>query len=400
MNRFTITFLFVVALVYGLPAHFANAAVLRISPASGSFEQGTTFTAGVYVSSPDQAMNAASGVLSFPIDMLQVLSLSKSGSIANLWVQEPAYSNFDGSVTFEGVVLNPGFRGTSGKLIEVQFRARRKIGKADFKFTSGSVLANDGKGTNILTGLEGASYVLKEVAPAPALPVPGESQPASPRGTPASSSAEEAAIASPKILLVAATTENARGPFRIEGQSDPGMKITVSIRGADELITLEAVTNESGRWRVDTGVLRGGTWQVSARATASDGRESEESEPVSLEVPSWFSTARRWLSEWGAVVSIAILLAGFIVGLLYFIVHRLQLTQLRFKKELWRFRAALHGDLKKLDRDLSAAKREGSTIDLTPGKLEKMRRGLKEEVAVIEKDVDEEMKTLEKMERE
>ena len=156
MNGLKILTVFISFFVSGLLAHAAEAATLKILPASGAFEEGTTFSVGVYVSSPDQAMNAASGVLSFPTDLLQVVSLSKSDSIANLWVQEPSYSNFDGRINFEGVVLNPGFKGSSGKIIQIRFRVR-KVGSATVRFNSGMVLANDGKGTNILEGLRSAS---------------------------------------------------------------------------------------------------------------------------------------------------------------------------------------------------------------------------------------------------
>lgn len=131
----------------------AEAAGLNFSPLSASYATGATFSTGVYVSTSDQAMNGVSGVISFPADKLEVVSLSKSGSIISLWVVEPNFSNTAGTINFEGIVLNPGFSGKSGKIITVQFRAKKLPGNAEVKFTSGAVLANDGKGTNILTSL-------------------------------------------------------------------------------------------------------------------------------------------------------------------------------------------------------------------------------------------------------
>ena len=95
-------------------AKAASAASLFLSPASGSYLVGQTFNAAVLVSSPDQAMNAASSRISFPADKLEIISLAKSGSIFSLWVQEPSFSNSAGTVNFEGIVLNPGFIGASG----------------------------------------------------------------------------------------------------------------------------------------------------------------------------------------------------------------------------------------------------------------------------------------------
>jgi hypothetical protein len=141
-----------------------EAATLYFSPSSGSYTVGGTLSVNVYVSSIDQAMNAASGVISFPQDKLEVASLSKSGSIFSLWVQEPTFSNSAGTVNFEGIVLNPGFTGASGKVITINFRAKA-AGAALLNFSSGSVLANDGKGTNILTSLGNAQFSLGYAGP-------------------------------------------------------------------------------------------------------------------------------------------------------------------------------------------------------------------------------------------
>ncbi len=142
----------------------AQAATLYFSPSSGSYTVGSTLSTSIYVSSVDQAMNAASSVISFPADKLEVISLSKTGSIFSLWVQEPAFNNSAGAVNFEGIVLNPGFTGATGKIITVNFRAKA-AGIAPLNFSSGSVLANDGKGTNILASLGNAQFNLGYAGP-------------------------------------------------------------------------------------------------------------------------------------------------------------------------------------------------------------------------------------------
>jgi len=157
----------------------ADAATLYFSPSSGSYNVGEQFSLSVYVSSADQSMNAASGVISFPSDKLEVTSLSKTGSIFNLWVQEPSFSNSNGTVNFEGIVLNPGFTGASGKILTVNFRIKT-AGSALISFSSGSVLANDGQGTNILTNLGNAQFSLGYTAPS----VPEATTPSIVVGTP------------------------------------------------------------------------------------------------------------------------------------------------------------------------------------------------------------------------
>ncbi len=149
------SFLFFIFLIPG----DANAATLYFSPSSGSHSIGGSFSVSVFVSSSDQAMNAASGIISFPPEKLQVLSISKIGSIMSLWVQEPSFSNAAGTINLEGVVLNPGFTGSSGKVITITFKVK-SAGPTPLNFTSGSVLANDGNGTNILTSLGSAEFTL------------------------------------------------------------------------------------------------------------------------------------------------------------------------------------------------------------------------------------------------
>jgi len=119
-------------------------------------------------------MNAASGIVSFPQDKIEVVSFSKTGSIISLWVQEPSFSNSAGTINFEGIVLNPGFTGTAGKILNVTFRPKT-TGTANLNFYSGSVLANDGQGTNILTSMSKASFGLGgAVSTAPETTTPSE----------------------------------------------------------------------------------------------------------------------------------------------------------------------------------------------------------------------------------
>jgi hypothetical protein len=137
----------------------AEAARLVLVPASGSYVAGAIIPVSIFVSSADQSMNAASGVLSFPTELLEVVSVSKTGSIVNLWVQEPSFSNAQGTVRFEGIVLNPGFRGANGRILTVNLRAKA-AGTAVLQYASAEVLANDGVGSSILTGTAGARITI------------------------------------------------------------------------------------------------------------------------------------------------------------------------------------------------------------------------------------------------
>ncbi len=168
-----------VFVIFSVSSRAAEAASLYFSPSSGSHAVGATLLVNVYVSSADQAMNAASGVILFPSDKLEVTSLSKTGSIFSLWVQEPSFSNSAGTINFEGIVLNPGFTGAAGKIIAINFRVKT-AGQAPLAFSSGSALANDGKGTNILASLGNAQFSLGGAAQAATLGAPSASEISSP----------------------------------------------------------------------------------------------------------------------------------------------------------------------------------------------------------------------------
>lgn len=148
-----------------------QAASLNLSPASGTKSVGTPFTVTVSVTSADRSVNAVSGSLTYPADALEVVSVSKAGSVLGLWVQEPTFSNAQGRVTFEGVVLNPGFIGTGGTVLSITFKPKRE-GDVRLAFVTGSILANDGKGTNIASALGKAEYTIGGSKPSEVTPTP------------------------------------------------------------------------------------------------------------------------------------------------------------------------------------------------------------------------------------
>jgi hypothetical protein len=134
------------------------AANITITPSSVTTKVGKTFTVDILVSNNTDNINAVSAALSFPSDVLSVTALSKAGSFINLWAEEPSYSNANGTVSLEGVALNPGFSGASGKVISVTFKAKQ-AGNINVSIKSGSVLANDGNATNV-TGTLGSLFVI------------------------------------------------------------------------------------------------------------------------------------------------------------------------------------------------------------------------------------------------
>ncbi|MBI3638139.1 hypothetical protein HY227_00130 [Candidatus Wolfebacteria bacterium] len=171
MNFFKriVLFIFIGLALAAVCGSKAQAASFYFSPSSGSYTVGKTFSVSLYVSSVDQAMNAAQGVINFPPDKLEAMSISKNSSILPIWVQEPSYSNTDGDIQFAGVVPNPGFTGKNGKILSVVFKAKNP-GQASLNVSKASVLANDGEGTQILNNVSAGAFAIEVGANTPAAP--------------------------------------------------------------------------------------------------------------------------------------------------------------------------------------------------------------------------------------
>jgi hypothetical protein len=150
-------FLLVALFVSG--AHSVHAASLDVLPAAGSYAVGSTFTVTLSAASELAPLNAVSGTLSFPANLLEVSGISKNQSMISLWVKDPSFSNTAGTIQFEGVVPNPGFIGTDGRILTVTFKVKA-IGSAALNYSAGSILANDGDGTEILKTKSSAAYTL------------------------------------------------------------------------------------------------------------------------------------------------------------------------------------------------------------------------------------------------
>jgi hypothetical protein len=157
--------LIVLAAIWLLWVSTAAAASLSLSPSTGVYQANSTFSAQVVVNTQGQAINAADATLSFNPSQLAVVSVNRTGSIFNLWVTEPTFSNSAGTISFSGG-LPSGYTGSAGAVMNVTFRAIGS-GPARVNFSSGSVLANDGRGTNVLTTMNGGNYTILAASVAP-----------------------------------------------------------------------------------------------------------------------------------------------------------------------------------------------------------------------------------------
>lgn len=150
----------------------STGAVLSFNPPSGTIGVGKTLTITVAIESP-QAFNSANAVVNFDKNILSFESVSKAGSSFSFWPEEPTISNSEGKLTFGG----GGTTALTGKKTILTFVMKGlKLGKSDVTFTTGSVLAADGKGTDILSTKSIATYTVSASAvddtPTPPPPPP------------------------------------------------------------------------------------------------------------------------------------------------------------------------------------------------------------------------------------
>lgn len=148
-----------------IPAFCAEASTLSLSPATGVYTTGSTFTVRVVVNTKGAAINAADGTLSFNPKELQVVSVSRASSIFNLWTTEPTFSNSAGTISFSGGSPT-GFTGAAGTVMTATFRTLG-AGSPRVTMSSGSVLAADGRGTNVLTNMGSGAYTISAISETP-----------------------------------------------------------------------------------------------------------------------------------------------------------------------------------------------------------------------------------------
>lgn len=160
INKKVFYFLFITLALFFTQTVFA--AELKLSPSQGSYKVGDTIKVRIVLSSPSESANAISGKLSFSKEILSLTSVSKTNSLIGLWAVNPNFSNANGSIDMEGIILT-GYAGTNGTVLSLSFKAKA-VGDANIKFTSSSILANDGQGTNILTGAGQANFNISKAA--------------------------------------------------------------------------------------------------------------------------------------------------------------------------------------------------------------------------------------------
>jgi len=215
----------------------------------------------VILNSQGVAVNNAEVTLKFPTDLVDVVSVSKGGSIFSLWVEDPSFSNSSGVISFNGGIPTPGFVGTQGSLVSILIRAK-KAGRAEFVFSGAAVRANDGLGTNVLEGQSGK-----------VITIVGKEEPTEPTPTEPTPTTEptKAVPAVPGALMIYSLTHPDQEKWYQEsnpvfqwkvpkGADAVQADIASSVAGAPKALYKPAISDKSVK------ITEDGTWYFKVRA--------------------------------------------------------------------------------------------------------------------------------------
>ena len=130
-----------------------------VIPAKGQYRLGELFTVPIQVAGVGKPINVVQADIGFDPKIVEAVEISTKGSFANIFLQKEI-DNKIGYVRLTGGLSNPGFAGESGTFGLVFFRGISP-GLVRIEFLPSSmVLANDGRGTNVLKDLASSSYLI------------------------------------------------------------------------------------------------------------------------------------------------------------------------------------------------------------------------------------------------
>jgi uncharacterized membrane protein len=145
-----------------------HGARLLLTPSTGTFVVGSTFNVSLLLDTNNTDANAIEAHLSFPPNILQVISSSAGKSVIDLWSVPPRFNNMRGAVELQGIITG-GLNASDALITTLTFRVRG-TGSAIIKITDDSrVLRHDGAGSDFLQHQRNSIYTL--MLPPPAGPL-------------------------------------------------------------------------------------------------------------------------------------------------------------------------------------------------------------------------------------
>ena len=305
-------------LIFSSFTQTAFAGSIFLSPSSGAYTVGQTFRVNLNVNT-DVPANAISATVSYTKNILTLVSSSISGSIVSLWPQQMVATQ--STPSFAGIMLNPGYTGSSGRILTLNFRADAP-GTGSVKLSNGQLLANDGTGTSILNGMSGGSYEItpkKETPPpapsvvSPTTPIVVTEQPA-----PVILAPDEL---QPPIFTSVPKLLPPNQYFVVKGTTATGTTVTVWLQNAEGLSTkVNAMINPDGTFIATfPDPLIVGEYETVAVAQ-SHGKKSDPSTMYHIVVkkPSLLS----WLDPMTTAMMLGFSTFFFLVGFILMVITR------------------------------------------------------------------------------
>jgi len=128
-------------------------------PSKGQYRLGEIFPMDIEIVGIEMPVNAIQADLAFDADKLEVVEIFTENSFANIFIQKEI-DNENGYARLTGGLPDPGFFSDHGVFGTVFFKGKVPgLVKVDF-LPSSLVLANDGRGSNVLKDLASASYLI------------------------------------------------------------------------------------------------------------------------------------------------------------------------------------------------------------------------------------------------
>ncbi len=130
-----------------------------VIPSEGQYRLGEIFPMKIEVVGVTKPINAVQVDIGFNPDQLEVVNISTSDSFANIFIQKEI-NNEGGYARLTGGLPSPGWFSERGTFGTVLFKGKAP-GLTQVKFLPTTlVLANDGKGTNVIKELASSSYLI------------------------------------------------------------------------------------------------------------------------------------------------------------------------------------------------------------------------------------------------
>src|SRR3972149_7604498 len=144
---------------FGVSTTLTKKTVSVLIPNDKQHKLGEVFPLNLEVTGVQTAINAIQMDLSYDPEFLKVVKIDKTDSFATIFIQEEV-NNTIGYLRLSGGLPNPGFTQPAGKFATVYFQTQ-KPGPTQVEFLPSSiVLANDGRGTNVLKEFASVNYLI------------------------------------------------------------------------------------------------------------------------------------------------------------------------------------------------------------------------------------------------